>query len=52
MADGVKPADVYKVLRTPEGVDRAFAKLDQIKPHAVWWTSSSKALQNSMPARW
>ncbi len=46
MADGVKPADIYKVLRTPEGVDRAFAKLDQIKPHAVWWSSSSKALQN------
>lgn len=46
LADGVKPADVYTVLRTPEGVDRAFAKLDQIKPHVVWWSSSSTAIQN------
>lgn len=46
LADGVNPADVYTVLRTPEGVDRAFAKLDQIKPHVVWWNSSSTAIQN------
>jgi len=46
LADGVKPADVYTVLRTPEGVDRAFAKLDQIKPNVVWWNSSSTAIQN------
>ncbi len=46
MADGVAPADVYSVLRTPEGVDRAFAKLDEIKPNVVWWTSSSTAVQN------
>ena len=26
LADGVKPDEVYKVLSTPEGVDRAFAK--------------------------
>jgi putative spermidine/putrescine transport system substrate-binding protein len=42
MADGVEPADVYKVLRTPEGVDRAFRKLDEIKPHTVWWSSISQ----------
>ncbi|HEY0942996.1 MAG TPA: extracellular solute-binding protein [Steroidobacter sp.] len=42
MADGVEPADVYEVLRTKEGVDRAFRKLDEIKPHAVWWTSISQ----------
>lgn len=46
LADGVAPAEVYSVLRTPEGVDRAFAKLDQIKPHVVWWNSSSTAIQN------
>ncbi|MDT8854334.1 ABC transporter substrate-binding protein [Paracoccaceae bacterium Fryx2] len=46
LSDGVAPADVYTVLRTPEGVDRAFARLDQIKPHVVWWTSSSTAVQN------
>ncbi len=30
-ADGVPPDQVYKVLATPQGVDRAFAKLDTIK---------------------
>ena len=30
-ADGVSPADVYKVLATSEGVDRAFRRLDQLK---------------------
>lgn len=42
MADGVAPADVYRVLRTPEGVERAFRKLDEIKPHTVWWSSISQ----------
>ncbi|MDQ2065898.1 ABC transporter substrate-binding protein [Xinfangfangia sp. CPCC 101601] len=46
LADGVAPSDIYTVLATPEGVDRAFAKLDEIKPHVVWWSSSSTALQN------
>ena len=42
MADGVAPADVYRILSTPEGVDRAFRKLDQIKPSVVWWSSVSQ----------
>lgn len=41
IADGVPKDQVYKVLATKEGVDRAFRKLDQIKPHVVWWESSS-----------
>ncbi|RFC68287.1 MULTISPECIES: ABC transporter substrate-binding protein [Mesorhizobium] len=45
MADGVAPADVYKVLGTPEGVDRAFKKLDEIKPHMVWWEAGAQPLQ-------
>jgi len=45
MADGVAPTDVYKVLRTDEGVDRAFRKLDQLKPYLVWWQSSAQAPQ-------
>lgn len=45
-ADGVPLADIYKVLRTPAGVDRAFAKLDQIKPSiTVWWQSGGQAVQ-------
>lgn len=45
MADGVAPADVYRVLSTPEGVDRAFAKLDEIKGDIVWWTSGNQPMQ-------
>lgn len=43
MADGVKPADVYKVLSTKEGVERAFAKLDKIKPLVQWWKAGAQA---------
>lgn len=43
IADGVAPADVYKVLATPEGLDRAFKKIDEIKPHvARWWKSGAE----------
>ncbi len=44
-ADGVHPDEIYDVLRTPEGVDRAFAKLDTIKDHLVFWTEGSQAPQ-------
>jgi putative spermidine/putrescine transport system substrate-binding protein len=43
MADGVAPGDVYRTLRTDEGVDRAFRKLEQIKPYLVWWKSPEEA---------
>ncbi len=43
IADGVAPGDVYKVLGTSEGVDRAFRKLDQLKPYIVWWQDDSEA---------
>jgi putative spermidine/putrescine transport system substrate-binding protein len=45
IADGVAPADVYKVLATPAGVDRAFAKLSTIKSEIVWWEAGSQAPQ-------
>lgn len=45
IADGVPVGDVYKVLSTPEGVDRAFAKLDTIKSEVVWWEAGSQAPQ-------
>lgn len=41
IADGVAPADVYDVLSTEEGVDRAFAKLDTIKREIVWWENAA-----------
>jgi putative spermidine/putrescine transport system substrate-binding protein len=45
MADGVPHDKVYETLRTKAGVDRAFRKLDQIKPRIVWWESSSQPTQ-------
>ena len=45
MADGVAGADVYKVLATPAGVDRAFKKLDVIKKDIVWWKSGAQPPQ-------
>jgi putative spermidine/putrescine transport system substrate-binding protein len=43
MADGVAPADVYKTLSTADGVDRAFRKLDQLKPYIEWWSTETEA---------
>ena len=45
MADGVAAADVYAMLETPEGVDRAFAKLDTIKNDVVWWEAGAQPPQ-------
>lgn len=45
MADGVAKADVYDVLSTDEGVDRAFAKLDEIRDNMIWWKSGAQPLQ-------
>lgn len=45
MADGVPAAEVYDVLSTPEGVDRAFAKLDTIKNDVVWWEAGAQPPQ-------
>ncbi|WP_085032379.1 ABC transporter substrate-binding protein [Ensifer aridi] len=45
IADGVPIKDVYKVLDTPVGVDRAFKKLDTIKREVVWWTTGAQPAQ-------
>ena len=45
VADGVPAADVYDVLATPEGVDRAFAMLDKIKGEVVWWEAGAQPPQ-------
>lgn len=46
IADGVPTSDVYKVLSTPEGIERAFAKLDEIRPNVkVWWTAGAQPVQ-------
>lgn len=45
VADGVSPDEVYDIMSTDEGIDRAFAKLDAIKKHAVFWSAGSKPLE-------
>ncbi len=45
MADGVPATEVYEVLAAPGGVDRAFAKLDELKPDLVWYDSGAQMLQ-------
>ena len=45
IADGVDVSEVYDVLGTPEGVDRAFAKLDEIKGSLIWWEAGAQPLQ-------
>jgi putative spermidine/putrescine transport system substrate-binding protein len=45
MADGVKPADVYKVLATKDGAERAFKKLTELKPNIQWWEAGAQPPQ-------
>jgi putative spermidine/putrescine transport system substrate-binding protein len=45
VADGVAPGDIYAVLGTPEGMDRAFRKLDELKPHILWSESAADGMQ-------
>ena len=46
MADGVAPEDVYKVLDSEEGINRALDKIRELKPHIdVFWTSGAQQAQ-------
>ena len=45
LADGVPMDRVYATLDTPEGVKRAFAKLDTIKDQVVWWEAGAQPPQ-------
>ena len=45
LADGVAASDIYKTLRTADGVDRAFRKLDQLRPYIQWWNSGAEAVR-------
>lgn len=45
LADGVSADELYDVLSTPEGVDRAFKKLDELKPNITWWEAGAQPLQ-------
>ncbi|MEM7295824.1 MAG: extracellular solute-binding protein [Pseudomonadota bacterium] len=45
ICDGVAIEDVYDVLETEEGQDRALAKLDTIKDDVVWWSAGADTPQ-------
>ncbi len=45
IADGVPLDQVYAVLGTPEGLDRAFAKLDTIKAELQFWDAGSQPVE-------
>ncbi len=44
LADGVKPEDVYATLSTPDGIERALAKLNTLRRSLVWWDTSADAV--------
>ena len=45
LADGVPKEQVYATLDTPQGLDRAFRKLDSIKDVIVWWQTGAQPPQ-------
>ncbi|MFC3107657.1 ABC transporter substrate-binding protein [Undibacterium arcticum] len=45
MADGVPTKEVYKVLATKAGVERAFKKLDDLKANIQWWEAGAQPPQ-------
>lgn len=45
IADGVPTSEVYDVLDTEAGVERAFAKLDSIKDDIIWWDAGAQTPQ-------
>jgi putative spermidine/putrescine transport system substrate-binding protein len=45
MGDGVPAGEVYDLLETDEGIDRAFAVLDRIKDDIVWWEAGAQPPQ-------
>jgi putative spermidine/putrescine transport system substrate-binding protein len=45
LCDGVAKDEIYDVLATEEGQDRAFAKLDTIKDQVVWWGAAAEPPQ-------
>ena len=45
LCDGVALDDVYRVLNTAAGVERALAKLDAIKDNTIWWSAGAETPQ-------
>ena len=45
LCDGIAKDDVYDVLATEEGQERALAKLDTIKDSVIWWSAGADTPQ-------
>ena len=45
LCDGVAKDEVYDVLETEEGQERALAKLDTIKDNVIWWSAGADTPQ-------
>ena len=45
LCDGVAKEDVYSVLETEEGQNKALAKLDTIKGDVIWWSAGADTPQ-------
>ena len=45
LCDGVAKEDVYDVLETEEGQERALAKLGTIKDNVIWWSAGADTPQ-------
>ncbi|MFN3954463.1 MAG: extracellular solute-binding protein [Pararhodobacter sp.] len=45
LCDGVAMADVYDLLETEEGIQRALAKLETIKDQTIWWSAAAETPQ-------
>ncbi|MBW8268387.1 ABC transporter substrate-binding protein [Caldovatus aquaticus] len=43
LGDGVPPGEVYRLLGTRAGVERAFARLDSIREALGWWERGSQS---------
>ena len=45
LADGVAAGEIYTILETEEGVARAFAVLDKVRDHIVWWKKAHQPFE-------
>ena len=45
LGDGVPVDKLYEVMSTPEGIDRAFKKLEELGPNLIWWEAGAQPIQ-------
>ncbi len=45
LCDGVAQDDLYDVLSSDGGIERALAKLDTIKDQVIWWAAAAESIQ-------